>query len=142
MLRVGALGLAGLGWIVAFARGADGLPADPPPRERLVSPHVATLLAVAVAKAEAAKPATEKSRGKNPKDEKTGDTAVVMAPVHVTESAQKRRLLERVTQQQDAPKAPAFTLQDGGTIFEKGPYELKFKYNAQHKGFDILNLRF
>ena len=135
-----ALGLAGMGWIMTFARGAEGTPSDAPPKERLVSPRVAALLAAAVAKIELAKPApgmTEKA-----KDEKAADAPVVMAPVHVTESAQKRRLEERVAQQQDAPKPPGFTLKDGGTILEKGPYELKFKYNAEHKGFDILNLKF
>ncbi len=145
--RVGALGLAGIICDATLVRGTDEKHSVAPPRERLVSPHVAELLAASLPKLESVKlkpaaDAAEKPKIETPKDEAAGKEIVVMTPFRVDESPISRHVLGLMEKQPGAPTTAPFTFKDGGTLWEKGPYELKFKYNAQHKGFDIFNLKF
>ena len=66
-----------------------------------------------------------------------GQGAIMMAPVTVTE----RRSAS--APKEDVPKSQPFTLRDGGTFLRReGPKvttEVKFQFNARHKGWDILS---
>jgi hypothetical protein len=114
--------------------------------ERLVSPRVAAMLSDARPKIEA--PPLSLDSPKQPDPEQNPPVAIgvepvlKMAPVVVTGSYSWKRLIDSVAQQQKQPKKPRFSLKDGGTILKAGPAALKFKYDARHGGFDILDLNF
>lgn len=72
------------------------------------------------------------------------DQAVKMAPLIVTESGRNRTLKQlaiKIQQDKDTIAAEAFNWKEGGTLFRRGSATLKFKYNPEHKGFDILNIK-
>ena len=101
------------------------------------------MLKATLPKLEPVKPA--KDAAEKPKDEtaeKAAAVIVVMSPFRVTESPVSPHMLELMEKQPTGPKTPPFTFKDGGTFWGKGPYDLKLKYNAQHKGFDIFNMKF
>jgi hypothetical protein len=112
------------------------------PRERLVSPRLAAALAASMPKY-----APAKSVDKTPvlAQAGTSESIVLMSPVIVAETKtdrESRLLAEKLRDKKEAAALEAFNWQDGGTLLETGRAQVKLKYNAQHKGFDLLNLKF
>ena len=107
--------------------GASGSPQAPAARPRLTDDlrH----------RVEEAKPAAAKEAA----PPTSSEGVVMMAPVQVTGTYQPP--LPRLEEQ--TPKNQPFTWKDGGTILKReGPRfttELKFQYNAVHRGWDLLS---
>jgi hypothetical protein len=68
------------------------------------------------------------------------DDVVVMSPVLVTSF----HVLSDGSREEGRPRNQSFAFKEGGTILKReGPRfttELKFQYNAKHRGWDILSI--
>lgn len=66
---------------------------------------------------------------------------VAMKPFHVVGGLDLKGLDLAIADKELKIKEEAFNLKDGGTIMNIGPAKLKLKYSPEHKGWDILKLR-
>lgn len=72
------------------------------------------------------------------------EPVVVMTPFVVADTVANPAsvlLAAKLQREKDRVAAEAFNWRDGGTFLERGPFALKLKYNSEHKGFDLLNLK-
>jgi hypothetical protein len=131
--------------VVPFLEGQQAvIPPSPiqavpePPRERLVSPQIAAMLAASMPKYEPAQPVVEKPVEAPPS---TNEPVVVMTPVTVIDSNANRAVSNKLQEEKERIAREKFNWKDGGTFFQNERTTLMLKYNPAHKGFDILNIK-
>lgn len=116
------------------------------PRERLISPRIAERLAALTPKYDPpAKTDSPSTTAAAPELGPDGEPIVRMDPFVVTDDQEERkykRVVEDMRQDKARIDLDAFTWKEGGTLVKTGRAEVKLKYNPEHKGFDLLNLKF